>query len=313
MALPKLNIPLKLPDRRARAFAGAKLRAWWDGAEVDVEAVETKLAIAEAEEVCEADPAAEDPRLMALQALWGEGAIEPVPEGFADALMARLGDLPDGPVAVLGGGLGPLLLELQEKLDRKVHAYEWRGEIAGAAKLRVTRARKPLVISVEACDPEMMRLPEGLAAVLVLDDAVYIDNLARLLKEAHKSLVPGGRILVTAWSAIARAPVEAAFAAAFAEPHLRSGDDLESLMTNAGFEGIESTDNSLDWAGAARNRLKAALDAFTAGAGDPVMVREMAWELEGWQARLQLMAQGALFRLTVVGAQPPATESGSAE
>ncbi len=307
MRLPALKLPALPADRRARAFAVARLKAWWDGTEVDTEAVETRLALAEAEEICDADPAAEDPRLIALQTLWGEGALEPVTDTDA-TLLAGLSASDAARLVVVGGGLGPRLLALADAWPGRIEALEWRPPVAESARLRVARAGRTARIAVTPADLDLLSIADGAAGFALLDDGAWCDNLQRLIHQAARSVTPGGPIVLTAWTSVDGAPAAEAFASAFVEPHLRATAEIEKMLATAGVADVTVSDRTTETAAAAREALGGAAERLSAMAGEPgpgaAVLREAAWEVASWQARLRLMAAGALLRVTFSGSAP---------
>ena len=139
MALPVLKALL---DKRERALAGARFRAWWDGADFDEEAalkaIEANLANAPGDD---ADDALFDPpefdmpaRLAALTTIWGENRLRPG-DDTADALEpARLGIADDGLLALLGPGLVGPVSAVAGAHPGKIEVFEWRDESLEALK-----------------------------------------------------------------------------------------------------------------------------------------------------------------------------------
>lgn len=281
----------------ARAIAGAKFRAWWDGAAFDEAGFIAKLEAEAANPPEPADVAGDlfdapvDPRLEALQRLWGPGRLAPA----SDPLPFEPGE--GATVALLGPGLAEPVKAFSSYANLLI--FEWRSETREALKRGLAEAgleRAALApfdldlttLAAETCD-----------AVISFDEFTYASNPARLALQIARTLKPGAKAVIETYAGAAGPDLGAAFASAFAEPQLHVRNALAQAMNEAGLDIEADEDISAAHAASAR----AAFERFTETAGAPdqkpacaVEVREIGWEIHTWRARLKLLALGRIQR-----------------
>jgi hypothetical protein len=299
-----------LVDRRKLAVAGAKLRAWWDGAEFDEAAVVAAIeAVVETSEPSAAPVANDsgaienelfdkepDPRLQALELLWGEGRIGP---GADEAALLTKLELPEGgALAVMGPGLAAPVIALAQA-GRALTVLEWRSETRPALNAAIAAAGTPDV-HVDAFDLDVTTLAlDAFAGLISFDDLTYAGHAPHLALQIARAVKPGGRAILECYVGPPGPDLAHAFASAFAEPQVRARSDIEHALSEAGFdfEGEEDlTDSHIALARARFEALPGLMSGKEAPALCPGAARELAWETETWRVRLRMLARRRLER-----------------
>jgi hypothetical protein len=282
-----MRAAVKLLEPRARALAGAKVRAWWNGADFDQAAFEASLEKpAEApvdgdagEHLFEPPP---DPRLDGLQRIWGAGRLAPasapaLTEAGEDAAIALLGP-------GLAGSAGPYAGY------KRIEIFEWRVEAREALKSGLAKAGLERA-ALTALDLDLTTLAaETFEALVSFDEFTYAANPARLALQIARTLKPGAKAVIEAYAGANGADIAGAFASAFAEPQLHVRNALLHAFGEAGLDVDSDEDISEAHSAAAR----AAFQAFAEKAEEikqvaPEEMREIGWEIETWRARLKLL------------------------
>lgn len=306
-------------DKRTRALARAKLRAWWEGEPFDPAKVEAELAN-------DADPAGADdalfdpppfdmpPRLAALNALWGAGRIRPG-DDTADALEpARLGLAPDGVMALLGPGMAAPAIAAAGAHPGRIEVFEWREETVEALKHGVRAAKLDARVSVARIDLEAhVWTPASYDGLWSVDDVAYCSFPPHLAQQMMKCLKPGACAVVECYVGLPCAEYATAFASSFAEPHIRAHGDVLQIFADTGLALESDEDLTEEFLDIARGSLKRLGDLLASpDALDLAAARELAWEVEAWRVRLKLLAQRRLERRRFVFRKPAETQSANA-
>jgi SAM-dependent methyltransferase len=281
--------------------AGAKLRAWWEGEAFDEEAFLAGLAAAPAANAENHDltdtlfDAPADPRLDALQRLWGEGRL--APSADEPALLAMLAAPPEANLALLGPGLFAPAAALAGEGVRALTIYEWRSETRDA----LARALKDQGVAKAVAEPfdlDVTTLPaETFDGLISFDDFTYAANPARLALQIARTLKPGSKAVIETYVAAPGAEIGAAFASAFAEPQMHADGVLAHAFTEAGLDIEKDEDISAAHIAAARQRFQAFSESMAQSPTlPPGEARELAWETQTWRTRLKFIAHGRLQR-----------------
>lgn len=320
MAVPVLK---SLFDKRERALAGARFRAWWDGAEFDQEAalkaIEENLANPPGEDADDAlfDPLPFDmpPRLAALSTVWGEGRLRPG-DSTSEALEpARIGIAADGVLALLGAGLSAPVSAVASAHPGKIEVFEWRDESLEALKHGVRVAKLEARVSVARIDLDAHVWPAAsYDGILSIDDFAYAGHPPHLAHQLFKCLKPGACAVVETYVGFPSPDLATAFASSFAEPQIRAHGDVLQYLKDVGFALENDEDLTAEFLDLARQGFKRLGEALGASAGiEPAVARELAWEAEAWRVRLKLLTQRRLERRRFVLRRPGAETEAKAE
>lgn len=294
IALPKL-------DKRQMVLARARFKAWWDGAEFDEAAARAAAEAAANDADADADlfaaaPPQTDPRIEALQRVWGAHRVGPADAAFEAQAPARLQVAASGVVGVSGPGLAGPVLAMAATHPGEVRVLEWREETQ--ALLRHGLAPLQQRATVTAIDLETFSAPvEALDALVSLDDFSFTDNATRLAAQFARALKPKAPAIVESYCASPGADLAAAYATAFREPQLRDRATLAALLDEAGLRVESDEDVTESHAETARAAFKALGDALRQdGPPSPAAARELAWEAEAWRVRLRFLQSRRIER-----------------
>jgi hypothetical protein len=285
------------PEAKAEAKAEAKPEPRPElqpepEAPVPAEAVEAEApAAVESADACAM-------RIQALETLWGEGRFAPGSVDLDIRLLDAVLEHADKPgdIGFIGAD-GALLSAFSARSDRLGVAAEWRG---GCVARLQDLAPKAMVSACDIDRPKCFpdRALEGLVSI---EAFAYSDHKAGLVSRAHRSLSDTGRwVFLDTTRTTSKTPPEA-FASAWAEPQLTSADEIEELLTLAGFRSVRkiaATEMVLDAARAGYAHLSSVLEAAAAnglaGREGALFLQELAWEAQSWRARIRALEGGAL-------------------
>ncbi|MBU6371340.1 MAG: hypothetical protein KJS97_01320 [Alphaproteobacteria bacterium] len=298
-------------DKRARALSTARFKAWWDGKTFDQAAFDAEMEAAAAAAANDAagapakpggsgDPASAgdadlfdpepDPRLTALQLVWGDARLTPGDDTMEELAAARLATPDDGLFGVSGVGLAAPVLAVASGFAGQLAVFEWRAETRAALTARLKAAGLAERAPVKAFDLETGHFGDDtLDGLLSVDDFTFCENPARFAVQIARALKAGRGAVIEAYAATPGPDLAPAFASAFAEPQLHTAAKIGELLFEAGLrieEEEDLTELHIEWARAGFQRLKAGLDGVSL---KPRGLQELAWEMETWRARLRLL------------------------
>ncbi|MBI1339749.1 hypothetical protein GC169_06010 [bacterium] len=234
-----------------------------------------------------------DPRVAALEALWGSGRLGPGSDALdacmLDAMFARLGD--EGGIGFIGVD-AQTVIACRERSERPFKAIEWREP--GVERLRELAPFAEIAIG--DVDRPRGLADASLAGLLTLDCFAFGDHKSGLVTRAHRALREDGRwVFLEVTRCTTRAPA-AAFASAWAEPQVASDDEILGLLHAAGFASVHRADVGDLYcaaAAAAFDRIGRELDSVVSGAA-PRLLQELSWEMQSARARIRAIQGGAL-------------------
>lgn len=302
-----LKLALPALDKRGVALARARLNAWWNGAAFDE--ADAKAAIEAAMESAANDAGVEgdlfglesvpeDPRLDALQRIWGKGRVGPGDDAAEAAYPVKLSLPASATLALFGPGLSAPVAAIAQAHLGDIRVFEWREETQASLRRGVTLAKLDKRVTVSAVDLETFSAPsEAFDGLVSFDDFSHADNAARLAQQITRALKPKATAVIETYCGVPGTDIAAGFASAFCEPQVRPADAIAALLEDAGLRvdaNDDITDAHIEMAKAGFRRLADALKEATAlspGAG-----RELAWESEAWRVRIRLLAARRLER-----------------
>ncbi|MBI1188597.1 MAG: hypothetical protein GC206_14905 [Alphaproteobacteria bacterium] len=302
-------------DKRKRAQAQARFRAWWDGVAY-APAPEDDAGAAEADAQPTArEPAAAvasepHPRIAARERMWGTGRTRPGDDTAEGLLAAMLNVAPTAPIEVMGAGLAAPLLNLARTHQGAIVAHEWREETLAPLRAALSEAGLSERVSVKPIDLDTYApAAESVDALVSFDEFTYAANAPRLAAQITKALKPGAPALIEAYTAIPNPEIAPAFATGFAEHHVRPTGDLQDLFAEAGLTVESAEDVTEEHLACAREgfaRLAAAIESAVGEGLSVRMLQEAAWEAAAWKARMRLMTRQRLERRRFLARKPSA-------
>jgi len=297
-----LKFALPTVDKRQIALAKERFKAWWDGAEFDetiaLEKVEAEGTDAVETDLFEPDQVSDDPRLVALQRVWGESRIFPKDDTMAEGAPARVSLSAGGALAVYGPGLWAPVAALSLSHPGQIRVFEWREETQKSLKVALAKAKLDARVSISEIDAETFTAPsESFDALVAFDAFTYADNAARLAMQFARMLKPKANALIETYCAEDAAAVAPAFASAFSEPHLRSVSSIASALDEAGLRIESAEDVTEAHLAAAQSGFRALAQALKENAAlPPQAAQELVWETQSWRARFACLRDRRIER-----------------
>lgn len=287
------------PKRGNLHLLKRRFTAWWEGEPFDLELVREELATHEANHQAEMPVAAEgplDPRLSALELLWGRGRIGPGDEDEDQEFVQSIASfLPDGTLLAIGPGLDAPMAPILA-LERPTLIREWRHGTIDALRSRLPAHGE----IISQLDLETIKLDEGIAGLFTWECFLHAPDKVRLLARAARALQPGGHWVAMDYCGAPSPFLAAAFASSFAEPHLFPEPELRTLIEAAGLEIVEVkdiSDQKLAQLRSAFGRIGDQLESLSGALGGSDAVaraHEYSWEIQAWRARSELISTGRL-------------------
>lgn len=237
-------------------------------------------------------------RLKALSTIWGEGRFMPGSPELDSRLLDPIFDLADKAGDIGFIGCDPALLKsCASRSSRILRAAEWR-----AACLAAIQEQCPNVQAFAAeVDRPKAFVDGSLEGLISIEAFAYADHKAGLVARAHRALSDTGCWVLLDTVRTTNKTPPTAFASAWAEPHVTTAEDIESLLQMAGFKSVERlsvTDEIIYSARAGYARLAHALEEAASGGFQgregALFLQELAWEAQTWRARCRAFEGGAL-------------------
>jgi hypothetical protein len=294
-----LKLPIPGLDGRKLAATAARLRAWWDGQEFDAAALVAEPEggpIDDAELFAEPE-IPEDPRLAALQRIWGRGRLCPGDDAQDARMTAQAIETATGRLAVLGPGLAGPMHNLGRAHPGPIDVFEWRDEVVEALSDGVARIKLAARAKIHKIDLELFNPAEhAFDALVSFDDFTYASDGARFFTHVAKGLKPEGKAVLEGYCAIPSRDFSAAFATSFAEPQLRPNGDLREMMEGAGLAILREEECSEEHFALVRAGFRRLSEGLAKASLPPGVARELAWEAEAWRVRVRMLTQRRLER-----------------
>jgi len=266
-------------------------------------------AVVEAEPVPVEEPKAKAPsrnqaangtaiRIRALETLWGEGRLTPGSFSLDTKLVDAAVELANGPgdIGFIGGD-GALLNVFAGQSGRQALVSEWRRD---CAEYLTTAAPRATVTAGEVDRPRGF-VDGSLPAVISVEAFAFADHKAGMVGRVFRALDAGGRWVFLDTTRKTKKTPPAAFASAWAEPQLATGEEVEELLMLAGFKTVRKVSaNALVLASARQGYanlahvLEQAASNGLTGREGALFLQELAWEAQSWRARTRAIEGGAL-------------------
>lgn len=237
-------------------------------------------------------------RIRALETLWGDGRLSPgsfaLDTHIIDAAL-QLAERP-GPVGFLGADAS-LINAFRAQSDRVPMATEWRS----ACVVRLKELVGDINVTVGEVDRPRGFDDGSLQAAVSIEAFAYSDHKAGLVGRVFRALDTQGRwVFLDTTRRTKKTPAQA-FASAWAEPQLSTNDEIEELLTLAGFKTVRRVSVSDMVLAAAKQGyanlaqiVESAASTGLSGREGALFLQELAWEAQSWRARMRALEGGAL-------------------
>ncbi len=276
-----------------------RFAAWWEGEPFDLDSVRAEMDTHAPMETAPMPMQVErvlSPRLSALELVWGPGRLFPGDELDESMLAAEiLAAGTEGPLLLLGPGLDAPVRGFASA-EREIHVLEWRSEAIEILASRMIGSG----FSVEAFDLERLRLDRSYGGAISMDCLIHTDDKVRFFARLARALPANAIYVANDYVGAPGKNIEAAFASAFAEPQPGSESDIRQIAESAGFETERVEDVGATVMQAARSgfiRVSENMESLSGALAGPIGVartHEVAWEVEAWRARLELLGSGRI-------------------
>jgi len=237
-------------------------------------------------------------RVRALETLWGEGRLSPGCFALDTHMIDAALELADrsGAIGFIGADAS-LLTAFVARSDRSPIANEWRA----ACVSRLNQLVANVALTVSEVDRPRGFQEGALPAVVSVEAFAYSDHKAGLVGRVFRALDAGGRwVFVDTTRRTKKTPPQA-FASAWAEPQLATNDEIEELLTLAGFKTIRRASVADPILAAAKQGyanltqvVESAAGSGLSGREGALFLQELAWEAQSWRARMRAIEGGAL-------------------
>ncbi|SLN35124.1 SAM-dependent methyltransferase [Oceanibacterium hippocampi] len=304
-----------VPRKRARPPLGKRLRAWWEGYDLDEDDAggddDAGPFDAEGGDDAEERRAAgwAPSRLEALQTLFGEGMAQCCDEEAMERLTTPLGLDETSRVCEIGAGLGGYARYIVKETQAWVTGYEETPELAAAGHQLSVDAGLGTRAAIEPVDFSAFEPKQKSVDAVVSQDAIFTMADKKAVFSAISGILkPGGQVMITdyllsenvvgdsavaEWAAREPKPVHLITLKQYRE--LLFGIDLNVRVCE------EITDDYKEWITAAFADFAARLT------GTEISSELRNWvleETEHWLTRLRLMDEGKLRVYRFYGAMP---------
>ncbi len=237
-------------------------------------------------------------RIRALETLWGEGRLAPGSFALDTRLIDAALELANGPgdIGFIGAD-GAVLTAFAAQSGRQALVSEWRVECV----TRLSEVAPQATITTGEVDRPRGFADGSLPAVVSVEAFAFADHKAGMVGRVFRALDAGGRwVFLDTTRKTKKTPPEA-FASAWAEPQLATGEEIEELLQLAGFKTVRKVSaNALVLAAAKQgyaNLAQVLEDAASnglTGREGALFLQELAWEAQSWRARTRAIEGGAL-------------------
>lgn len=237
-------------------------------------------------------------RISALETLWGEGRLAPGSFVLDTRLIDAALELANGPgdIGFIGAD-GALLKTFAGQSGRQALVSEWRTECVS----RLHELAPGASVTTGEVDRPRGFADGSLPAVLSIEAFAFADHKAGMVGRVFRALDDHGRwVFLDTTRKTKKTPAQA-FASAWAEPQLATDDEIEELLSLAGFKTVRKVSvNSLVLAAASQGYshlahvLENAASNGLSGREGALFLQELAWEAQSWRARMRAIEGGAL-------------------
>jgi ubiquinone/menaquinone biosynthesis C-methylase UbiE len=303
------------PEMDGKPSIKRRLKAWWDGYELEAQ----KRAAKEAEQKEEeAPPVDEGPptvkgwsisRQKSVVTLFGPGMTRCIPDEAKAKLTKPLGINKKLSVAELGSGLGGFSHWVASEYEAYVTGYEQDLMLQDAATEMTKMAGLNRQINFIHCDFENFAPKERTADIVYASESLFaVKNKLDCFKAIHRMLRPSGQFMMSDYMLEGLAPnapeLKDWMAVEPLMPYLMDAQAARKLLTDAGFEVSIAENTTPDYK---VNVLRAFADYAKRTSNGEQSGHLHDWILkegELWMRRIKMMEAGHLKVFRIYARKP---------
>ncbi|WP_340149401.1 methyltransferase domain-containing protein [uncultured Sneathiella sp.] len=305
-----MNAGMDDPETGGKPTFKSRLKAWWNGYEIEAQDSTVEPATEEAERAAVAEdgpPTVKGwsiSRQRSVVTLFGEGITRCIPDDTKMKLTKPLGINRKLSVAELGAGLGGFAHWVSNEYDAYVTGYDQDQILQDAAIEMTTMAGLNRKINFFHCDFENFGPKPRSADVVYASEALFpVKNKAQCFAAIYNMLKPNGQFMMSDYmledAGEETAGVKDWMAAEPLTPHLIDVQKTRKLLTDAGFEVSIAENVTLEYKS---NVLRAFADYATRTSNGEKSGHLHEWILkegELWMRRIKMIDAGYLrvFRI----------------
>lgn len=303
------------PDTEVRPSIKRRLKAWWDGYELEGETVARTAAEASEREkivINDGPPTVKGwslSRQQSVVTLFGEGMTRCIPDDVKENLTQPLGINKKLSVAEIGSGLGGFARWVSSAYNAYVTGYDSDQILQDAAIEMTKMAGRANKVNFFHCDFEKFNPKERSADVVYASEALFpVENKAGCFAAIYKMLKPSGQFMMSDYmlEGIAQDAPELKDwrSAEPAGAHPIDVQETRNLLTSKGFEVSIAENVTVAYKA---NVLRAFADyAARTGNGEKSghLHEWILKEGELWMRRIKLMEAGHLKVFRIYARKP---------
>lgn len=287
---------------QTRQPLGARLKAWWEGAESEPDAVLASVTVPDSSGPAAPDvlPASSEwarDRVALMEQLWGEDFISPGDLNYVLDLVKPIGINPSMHVLNLGAQLGGATRGVAERWGAWVVGLESSPELAGIAQERSYARGLGGKAQVRHYDPESAKLrPNSFNCAYAREAFFTVEGKERLFKAVAAALKPSGQFMFTDYvvsdpdAGGARAWIEREPVA----PHVWTTDRIIACLQSCGFSIWFNDDLTDQHQGQILRGWSKLVSTLAPGSLPRTSVGPLVDEVELWARRVAAIQSGVL-------------------
>ena len=311
-----MNADTNSPELEPKQSIKRRLRAWWDGYELDAE----KTAKKELDDAREREKIVLDDgpptvkgwsvsRQQSVVTLFGEGMTRCIPDDAKSNLTKPLGINKKLSVAEIGSGLGGFARWVSERYNSYVTGYDQDLALQDAAVEMTKMAGLNRKVNFFHCDFENFTPKDRSADIVYTSEALFsVKNKAACFAGIHRMMKPSGQLMMSDYMLDGTAPDDASLKAwAGTEPltpHPVDVHEIRNLLTAAGFEVSIAENITQEYKA---NVLRAFADYAARTSNGEKSGHLHDWILkegELWMARIKVIESGHLKVFRIYARKP---------
>lgn len=304
-----------------RISLAARIAAWSDGVdEAPVDALTLTEVVTEPRGDVDTGPppgvrpqGKNELRVKALQLAWGTERFSPGSEELDEHLLSTIFEAVERSGGIGFLGADPAILNAcRGRTERPIFAAEWR---AGCLE-RLRDLVKTVILAPAELDRPLAFPERKLEGLVSMDAFAFAGQKPGPVTRAHKSLSGTGRWAALDLTRTGDETPQEPFAASLGKPQLATPEEIDGLLRAAGFVAVKRQNVTSLVVRAVRqgivpmgHALDSAMKQDLRGPEGEEMLREPAWDVQSWRARMQALEAGTFSADMWIADKDPAKKA----